>query len=65
MNDAELCQRRGTGNLNRTEWASVMSETKDKPKGHRVKEKEGRGGGLSIVRVFKILNGKIKNSHRH
>lgn len=48
MNDAELCQRRGPGNLNRTEWTSVRGETKDKPKGHRVKEKEGRGGGWNI-----------------
>jgi len=48
MNDAELCQRRRTGNLNRTEWASVMGETKDKPNGHRVKEKEGRGRGWNI-----------------
>lgn len=40
-------------------WVSVMSETKDKPKGHRVKEKEGRGGEWSIARGFKIINGKI------
>ena len=59
MNDAELCQRRGPGNLNRTEWTSVRGETKDKPKGHRVKEKEGRGGGWNIVRGFKILSYKI------
>lgn len=47
-----------------------MSETKDKPKGHSVKEKEGRGGEWSVVGGFKILNVKIcwykvKNSHRH
>lgn len=44
--------------MNRREWASVMSETKDKPKGHSVEDEEERGGGWSIVRDFKILNGK-------
>jgi hypothetical protein len=36
-----MCLRRRTGNLKRKEWASVMSETKDKPKGHSVKRKKG------------------------
>jgi hypothetical protein len=59
MHDAELCLRRRTGNLNTREWASLVSDTKGKLKGHSVKEEEVRGiGGWSIVKSFKILNGK-------
>jgi hypothetical protein len=59
IHDAELCLRRRTGNLNTTEWASVVSDTKVKPKGHSVKEEEVRGrGGWGKVIGFKILNGK-------
>jgi len=59
MHDAELCLRKRTGNLNRTEWVSVVSDTKGKPKDHNVKKEEVRGRrGWSIVRVFKILNAK-------